>query len=122
MKKQDNKIIEWPRLFFGFNAGIFLSIVFIILPFGLHGNSLEWMVMEGADFLVILSQWQFLVFGAGMTSAMVSVFICAFILTIALMGTLIVHLKVVIKILKMEIKKLKKQVYELINSSGRGDN
>lgn len=44
------------------------------------------------------------------------------VLIIAFMGTFLIRALSIIRTLKNEIEKLKKYIYELINSAGRGNN
>jgi hypothetical protein len=52
----------------------------------------------------------------------IGVIICVLVLTIALLWTVIVYLRAVIRNLKFEIEKLKSYIYELIDGAGRSDN
>jgi predicted Holliday junction resolvase-like endonuclease len=44
------------------------------------------------------------------------------ILVIMVLWTILVYLRAIIRTLKYEIEKLKRYIYELIDSAGRGDN
>jgi len=89
MKKRNNKISGWPKLFCSFNAGIFLNIALTILPFGSYGSSWELLAMAGVVCQATLLPCSLLATLDGMTNASVSVAICSLILIFALLGTYI---------------------------------
>lgn len=116
MKNKDSKIIGWLKSSCSSRFGTSLSIVFIILLCGSHGNSWGLSVMAGADYQVISLQCRYSAILDGMNNALVNVIICSLILILALTGTFLVHAWNMIRALKEEIEKLKR--HELINNSG----